>query len=181
MYDKNMDTWVASLVVLLVVVDLAVLAWVVTRARSATRARKEACSEWLAALQQDPHLWRRYEAHWKARWRTGVGYLVDMVLSMGVSATLTFLLLPLLGLGIEDDATKFLFLGVALATCLSIVYGSLWLLGTTLGLWLLGIAVVSPCTKRLASPRERRPPTKWDYRRDRVPGLLFVPRDMLGM
>jgi hypothetical protein len=39
---------------------------------------------------------------------------------------------------------------------------------------------VCPLTGRRARGSAVRLPAKWDYRRDRVPELLFVPKEELG-
>ncbi|MCS7172738.1 MAG: RDD family protein [Armatimonadetes bacterium] len=172
------------LLVVLLVVELAVLAWVLTGARARLEARRKAYQDWWVELQADPVRRRLYEAHRRAFWRAGLASLVDVFLCLAGTAALVLLLGPAVGFDIRDgvsDPESFLIVVVWLTCYLVIVFGGFRVYGTTPGLHLLGIAVISPQTGRPADRRQLRPPTRWDYARDRVPEFFFVPKDELRL
>ncbi|MCS7171993.1 MAG: RDD family protein [Armatimonadetes bacterium] len=176
-----MEPWVWLLLALLLA-DLAVLAWIVRRARTLRQARRHEYQVWRAALDADPWRLRLYHAHWKARWRAGVASLVGILLCLAVTWGALLLAGPRVGFNPWDgvsDAESFTVVLVWVLCYLLVVFGGFRLTGTTPGLHLLGIAVLSPHTGRPAERSGMRPPTKWDYRRDRVPELLFVPKGEL--
>ncbi|MDR7570506.1 MAG: hypothetical protein QN193_07855 [Armatimonadota bacterium] len=172
----------AVLIAILVVADVAVVAWVVHRVWVAAPVHRQAYSEWLARLEADPVRRRLYEAHWRARWRAGLASLLDVLAAAAAGWTVWLGLKDRLGLHRRDglsDPEFFVFLALSAAFYLAFVFGGFRLSGTTPGLRLLGIAVVSAQTGRPAERTRMRPPTRWDYRRGRVPDLLFVPADLL--
>lgn len=176
------EPWVWLLLALLLA-DAAVLAWVASRARSLRQARRQEYHAWRTALEADPWRLRLYHAHWKARWRAGLAGPVDILLCLALTWAGLLLLGPRVGFDPWDGVSDPEWFTVVLAWILCyllVVFGGFRLGGTTPGLYLLGIAVVSAHTGRPADRSAMRPPTKWDYRRDRVPKLLFVPKEELG-
>ncbi len=75
----------------------------------------------------------------------------------------------------------FLFLASWILVYLRAVYGGLRPHAVRPGMRLLGIVAVYPRSGRPAAPHEVNPPTKRDYRRHRPLGLLFGPREDLGV
>jgi hypothetical protein len=128
----------------------------------------------------DPRLKALVDAHYRARWRTALASLLDVFLCAAVAFGAAVVVGTHLGISHEDGTFGFLFLAAWVLTYLAAVYGSLRRHAASPGMRLLGIVAVSPHTCRPAGPHEARPPTKWDYRRDRPPGLLFLPREDLG-
>jgi hypothetical protein len=176
------ENWV-WLLVLLLAADAVVLAWVLTRARPLWQAQRREFEAWRAALEADPWRERLYRAHWRARWRTGLGTLLDLLLSLLLTWLALLLAGPRFGFDPRDgvsDPESFLVLLAWVLCYLLVVFGGFRAFGTTPGLTVVGIAVVSSRTGRAPDRAALRPPTKWDYRRDRVPELLFVPKEELG-
>jgi hypothetical protein len=128
-----------------------------------------------------PRLRRLLEVHYRNRWRTSTAALLDVILCILLAFGATVSIGTRLGITPADDAFGFLFLLGWLLIYLVVVRGGLRLHGTTPGMYLLGIVAISPRTGHRAAPNELRPPTKWDYKRDRLPELLFVPRDELEL
>jgi hypothetical protein len=128
----------------------------------------------------DPRLKALVDAHYRVRWRTALASLLDVFLCAAVAFGAAVVVGTHLGISHEDKTFVFLFLAAWVPTYLAAVYGSLRRHAASPGMRLLGIVAVSPRTCRPAGPHEARPPTKWDYRRDRLPGLLFLPRQDLG-
>ncbi len=130
---------------------------------------------------QDPRLKQLLEAHYRAHGLTGLASLLDVFLCAALAFGAATLAGVPLGISYRDGTFGFLFLAAWTLAYLVVVYGSLRLHAATPGMRLLGIVAVSSRTGRPAAPHEVRLPTKWDYRRDRPPRLLFVPRQDLGL
>jgi hypothetical protein len=171
-------------VLLILAVESALMAWFFVRLHRLTRPkRQQEFQAWLAELQRDRHRLRLYEAHWRARWRTSFGLALDLVLCFALALASLSGLGTQVGFDLQDglsDPEALLLLVAALLYSGVLVSGGLRLYGTTPGLHLVGIVPVSPLTGRRARGPALRPPSKWDYRRDRVPELLFVPKEELG-
>ncbi len=170
-----------ALLSLLLLTDVAILAWLVAGWRKRAADHRQAYTAWITELEADPARWRLYQAHWswKARGRVILATLLDVpllfVLSLGPVSSLArhLELVP------HRDAFFLLWLAVGLPLVLANTEGALRWYGTTLGLRLCGVVVVSSHTGRPAAHHELRYPSKWDYRRGRVLDLLFVPREEL--
>jgi len=130
---------------------------------------------------RDPRLKRLLDAHYRARWRTGLASLLDAFLCAAVAFGAATLAGAPFGVSYRDDAFAFLLLASLVLAYVVAVYGSLRIHAASPGMRLLGIVAVSPRTGRPAGPHEVRPPVNWDYVRNRLPGVLFVPREDLGV
>jgi hypothetical protein len=173
------------LVLLILAVQSAVMAWALLRLYRLTREKKrQELKAWLAEVQRDPHRLRLYEAHWQARWRTSLGVALDLVLCFALAFSSVSALEALVGFDLQDglsDPEALLFLAAVMLPFCVLLFGVPRFYGTTLGLHLVGIVPVCPLTGRRARGSAVRLPAKWDYRRDRVPELLFIPKDELGV
>jgi len=164
--------WALLAPVLLTV--LLVGLYLLRRYPEAKARRQETLLAWLQEVEKDPKRLRIYQAHWRARPRTSFALLLD------------FLLVLLLALGsfslwggrLSGDTQYFFLLGLFLLGFALAVYLPLKALGTTLGLRLFRIVPISPTTWKPARPADL--PTRWNYREDRVPHLLFVPMEEVG-
>lgn len=136
--------------------------------------RRERLLAWLQEVEKDPRRLRLYRAHWRARWRTSFALLLDLLLVLLLAlGSFSFW-----GERLSGDAQDFFLLGLFLLGFALLVYLPVKRLGTTLGLRLFRIVPISPTTWKPARPADL--PTRYDYRKDRVPHLLFVPMEELG-
>jgi len=178
--EGEVDDWqIAVFIVLVVLADIPVLFWIFRhRSRHLAKARED-YDRWRARLDSDPRLKRLYEAHRRARWRVALAQLVDLLASMTATVVVWSLVtgegaLARFKTGISEAELVALLLGWG-AVYLTLQFWVFPRLRTTLGLWLLGLVAVSPWE---GTPvRDQLVPTEWDYRADRVPGRLFVPRE----
>ena len=129
----------------------------------------------------EPRLQKLLEAHYRNRWRTSTAALLDVIICILLALAATASVGTRLGVTPADGVFGILFLLDWGLIYFAVVRGGLRLHGTTPGMYLMGIVAVSPRTGCRAAPNELRPPTRWDYRRDALPELLFVPRDQLEL
>ncbi|MCL6624759.1 MAG: RDD family protein [Fimbriimonadales bacterium] len=176
-----MEWWII-LITVIVLADLALVGWIIAKAKKGEAKRKQSYEEWLSELQQDPLRWRLYEAHWtwKARIRTSLAVLIDMGLSIILAIWVGGMVGNLVGLTYQDglsDSEVVILVVIWIGCALVVVFGSLCLWGATPGMHLMGISVVSSRTGRAPARGSLHYPTKWDYRRDRVLEYFFVPKE----
>lgn len=178
-----MSTYLMLLIVLLVLLDVGVLAWILIKLPQWSARGKKRQEEWQQRLSTDQRLSALYDAHKKAWWRTGLAGLVDLGLTMGAELVLLFLLRPALAffapsVGVETFSNIFtvVFLIVWIVLYIGLYVAACRWRGITPGLHLLNIVAISPEGGQPASRKEFRPPDKGDYRRDVPPKLFYVPR-----
>jgi hypothetical protein len=176
-----MEWWVI-LIAVVVISDIVLVAWILTKAKKGEFKRKQSYEEWLSELQQDHFRWRLYMAHWtwKARVRTSLAVLIDLGISLILTIWLGGMAGNLIGIkyhnGLSDSEVVMLAL-LWLGCALLVIFGSLRLWRTTPGMHLTGIGIVSSRTGRPPSKGTLHYPTKGDYRRGRVLEYFFVPRE----
>jgi hypothetical protein len=168
------ETLLWALFALVLLTVLLVGLYLLRHYPEAKARRRETLVAWLQEVEKDPRRLRLYRAHWRARWRTSFAMLLDLLLVF---------LPPLLSFPpwegrLSRDEWALFSMGLFLLGFALLVYLPLKRLGTTLGLRLFRIVAVSPTTWKPARPADL--PTRYDYRKDRVPHLLFVPMEELG-
>jgi hypothetical protein len=178
------DWQVVALVTLVVLADIPVLFWLLRHRRRHLAKAREDYDRWRARLDSDPRLKHLYEAHRRARLRAGLAHAVDTLATMAATVaawSLAWALVTGKGVlarfqtGISETEAMALALGWG-ALYLTL---QLWVFprsGTTFGLRLLGLVVVSPWDGRRTA-RLPTPGTGRDYRAHRVPEVLVVPEE----
>ncbi len=180
-----MEDWqLALLIAVVVLADIPVLFWLLRHRRRYLAKAREDHDRWRAHVDSDPRLKRFYEAHRRARLRTALAHAVDTLATM--AATVAEWSLAWVLVTGKDVLTRFQ-TGISKMEVMALALGwgalyltlQLWIFPrsrATLGLRLLGLVAVSPWdgrrTARLPVPRSGR-----DYRTDRVPEVLVVPRE----
>ena len=134
-------------------------------------------------MDSDPRLKRLYEAHRRTRWRAGFAHVVDVLATMAAAVAVWSVAWSLVtGRGVlarfQTGIPEVELVALAVGWGAFYLTLQLWVFpraGTTLGLRLLGLVVVSPWDGRRAARLAPNP--KMDYRTDRIPGVLVVPRE----
>jgi len=176
------DWQLALLIAVVVLADIPVLFWLLRHRRRYLAKAREDHDRWRAHVDSDPRLKRFYEAHRRARLRTALAHVVDLLATMAAAVAVWSVAWSLVtGRGVlarfQSGISEVELVALAVGWGAFYLTLQLWVFpraGTTLGLRLLGLVVVSPWdgrrTARLPVPRSGR-----DYRTDRVPEVLVVP------
>jgi hypothetical protein len=181
---ESVEDWqLALLIAVVVLADIPVLFWLLRhRGRHLAKARED-YQRWRARLDSDPRLKRLYEAHRRTRWRAGFAHVVDVLATMAAAVAVWSVAWSLVtGRGVlarfQTGISEVELVALAVGWGAFYLTLQLWVFpraGTTLGLRLLGLVVVSPWDGRRAA--RLAPDPEMDYRTDRVPGVLVVPRE----
>lgn len=179
--------FIAVLVPSVLLADLVLVFGLIFHERATREQRRRELKNLLAT----PKMARLYELHMRSHWRSSLATIVDLLCvgtaglaAWGLAITHTPLLVWLQSLPLTMDRqsalkiSMLLFVGAA-AVLEYVLVPSLY--GTTLGLRAARLVAVDPATGKPLEPSKVRPPHRGDYRRDAMPGILYVPRDQFPM
>ncbi len=172
-----MENWIIILFILTILVEIIIILYITKKHRKQKEIELKKYEEWLTKLQSDPTLWRLYQAHWESRLKTSLAVLIDM--SIVVLIVLGFLdFIYKFKADFPEDIFRIVVSVVSILICLILLFGQLWILGSTIGLRIMNIVAVSSKTGKVVYKKFVYP-HKGSYRKNRIIDYFFVPKDII--